>query len=110
MMKITAGNIEKEITSRLVNEFKPEIIFLFGSHAWGVPDNDSDYDIMVIVSDSYLKPAIRSFKAIKCMKGLKIPVDIMVKTKDEFYKYKNIYASLESRIIEQGKVLYERKN
>ena len=31
-----------EIVQRLVSEFSPEQIILFGSHAWGDPDADSD--------------------------------------------------------------------
>ncbi len=31
-----------EVTHRLVQEFNPENIFLFGSHVWGVPHADSD--------------------------------------------------------------------
>ena len=32
-------------TPRLAEEFHPEKIWLFGSHAWGQPDDDSDVDL-----------------------------------------------------------------
>jgi predicted nucleotidyltransferase len=42
----------QEITRRLVAEFDPEQIFLFGSYAWGIPNEDSDVDLLVIVTQS----------------------------------------------------------
>jgi len=43
-------------TERLVAEFQPEEIYLFGSRAWGVPRSDSDVDLMVIVPHSDERP------------------------------------------------------
>ncbi len=53
----------QEITHRLVDEFQPEQIILFGSHAWGKPDKDSDLDLLVIVSQSDLPPTRRAMHA-----------------------------------------------
>ena len=39
------GRLE-DITRRLVAEFTPETIILFGSHAWGQPDENSDLDLL----------------------------------------------------------------
>ena len=50
----------QEITERLVKEFQPEEIILFGSYAWGTPDKDSDLDLLIVVSDSDLSPARRA--------------------------------------------------
>ena len=50
-----------DITDRLVKEFNPEGIFLFGSHVWGTPNADSDLDLLVILSSSILhQPSDRS--------------------------------------------------
>ena len=46
----------REITQRLVENFQPELVILFGSHAWGSPTLDSDIDLMVIVSESDRTP------------------------------------------------------
>ena len=97
-----------EITSRLVNEFHPEKILLFGSYAWGKSDENSDLDFMVIVQDSNLKSWERAVKAHLCMRGIPLSMDIIVKTTDEFNEYAKVFASLESQILEKGKILYER--
>ena len=41
-----------EIVHRLVEAFDPEQIYLFGSHARGKAGPDSDYDVMVVVSQA----------------------------------------------------------
>ena len=49
-MKTISQDLLGEATWRLAEEFHPEEIWLFGSHAWGQPHDDSDVDLMVIVS------------------------------------------------------------
>lgn len=97
------------MTDRLVAEFDPEQIFLFGSHAWGIPTEDSDVDMYVIVPESSERPLKRAQRAIACLGGMKIPKDILVRTRTEAEKYRNVYASLESQIFEKGRVLYVRR-
>lgn len=103
------NNISKsidEIVKRLAEGLRPEKIILFGSQAWGIPNPDSDVDIMVIVLDSDVSPAKRAAKAYGLLRGIKISKDILVKTRAEFDKFKNVKASLESKIDREGIVLY----
>lgn len=106
-MKSIPQGILQEITQRLVAEFQPEQIFLFGSHAWGMPDEDSDIDLMVIVSQSDARPIERAVRARRCLRGIRMPKDILVKTRVEFDKFSGVYASLEAQILRRGKVLYD---
>jgi uncharacterized protein len=48
-MRPISDNLLDEMTQKLVREFQPEQVILFGSHAWGTPDRSSDIDLMVIV-------------------------------------------------------------
>lgn len=98
--------LKQQIIDRLVIGFKPEKIYLFGSQAWGNPGPNSDVDIMVIVSDSPLPPLKRAVEARVLLRDLKFPKDIIVKTRAEFDKYKNVFASLSSKILRKGIVLY----
>lgn len=97
---------KKEIVKRLVKGLQPEKIILFGSQAWGNPGTHSDVDIMVIVPQSLLSPAQRAQKAYSLLHGLGFPKDIMVKTRAEFDKYKEVFASLESKVNRKGIILY----
>ena len=70
----------EEVTERLVAEFRPEQIWMFGSHAWGVPTTDSDLDLIVIISESNESPAQRMRRALRCLRGLDVPKDVLVQT------------------------------
>ncbi|PKO22285.1 MAG: DNA polymerase III subunit beta [Chloroflexi bacterium HGW-Chloroflexi-1] len=107
-MKTISKDLLNEITRRLVAEFHPELVILFGSHAWGEPGKDSDLDLMVIVSPSDLSEYERAVRGHACLSGLGVPKDVIVKTRAEFDFFRGVRASLEYRIAERGRVLYER--
>ena len=105
-MKSISPDLLEELTRRLVAELQPEQIILFGSHAWGSPDEDSDVDLLVIVPQSDDKPTRRAVRAYRSLRGLMVPADILVKTRSEVERFRRVHASLESEILERGKVLY----
>ena len=107
-MKTLPSELLAEIIRRLVAEFQPEQIILFGSHAWGTPNEDSDVDLCVILSQSDEKPIQRAVRAQHCMGRLLVPADISVKTRTEIDRYRHVPASLERKILQQGKVLNGR--
>lgn len=107
-MRTVSNDLLEEMTRRLVDQFQPEQVFLFGSQAWGVPDQYSDVDLMVIVDDSALSDYERAVQAHRCLSGLDVPKDVIVKTREEFEFFRDVRASLEHKIYKQGKVLYER--
>jgi len=96
----------KEMTRRLVAEFQPRQVILFGSHAWGHPHEDSDVDLLVIVQDSDKSPLERGLQARRCLRDLHMPKDILVETQAEVDWASRVYASLESEILERGIRLY----
>lgn len=108
-MKTIPADLRKDVIRRLVDEFNPEAIYLFGSHAWGKPGSGSDMDLLVIVSRSTQKPIQRAVRAQRSLRGVKAPVDVLVKTRKEFEKYSSVKASLEAQITREGKLLYGRK-
>ncbi len=108
-MRTIPANLRKEVVRRLVDEFHPEVIYLFGSHAWGKPDAESDMDLLVIISKSRQKPIQRAVRAQRSLRGVKAAVDVLVKTRKEFERYTSVKASLEAQITREGKLLYGRK-
>ncbi|MGI8906662.1 MAG: nucleotidyltransferase domain-containing protein [Candidatus Sumerlaeaceae bacterium] len=95
-----------EMTRRLVAEFSPDRIILFGSRAWGEPSEDSDVDVLVIVEQSDESPIRRAQRAHHSLGSLRISVDILVKTRSEVMQLRRIPGSLVSRIFAEGKALY----
>ena len=94
------------ITYRLVQEFNPENIFLFGSHVWGTPHVNSDLDLLVIISYSNFSPAKRASIAYKCLRDIPYPLDILVKTRREIDKFAQVRLSLEHKILSEGECIY----
>ena len=97
-----------DVTDRLVKEFNPENIYLFGSHVWGTPNADSDLDLLVIVSSSDISASKRSSIAYRCLRDISYPLDILVKTRKEVEKFSQVSLSLEHQILFKGKCLYGR--
>ena len=93
-------------TQRLVAEFQPDQIWLYGSHAWGDPHDDSDVDFLVVVTDSDETPIRRSQRAHRCLRGLRMPKDVLVETRQEVDRVKELNTSLENKILSQGRKLY----
>ena len=108
-MKRVDTQVIQEMTARLAAEFDPEAIILFGSHAWGSPGEESDIDLLVVVSESDVSPARRAIRARRCLRGITVAKDVLVKTSREFEKFAGVRASLEHKIREGGKVLYGRR-
>ncbi len=82
-------------------------VYLFGSHAYGTPDDESDVDLC-IVSD--LKGQRRIDVMIKARKALgtvtKEPIDIIVYEQDDFHKRAEFVANMEHTIKTEGFRIY----
>ena len=105
-MKTLQPGLLEQAVERLKSEFQPEEIYLFGSHAWGTPDEDSDVDLMVIVPNSDERPIRRMQRAQKCLGRLAMPADVLVRTRGEVNRYKHLRASLFHQVLHQGRKLY----
>ena len=95
------------IVSRLVETLHPEQIILFGSYAYGHPNQDSDFDLLVIVSESDQPRYRRSRVAYSALRGISFPTDIIVMTCEEVKKKLTVRSSLVRLALERGQVLYE---
>lgn len=105
-MRELSENLIREITSRLVAEFRPSAIYLFGSHAWGTPTEGSDIDLLIVVHDSDEQPPKRATRALRCLRDLDLTKDILVRTEAEVETHRNSRSSLTTMILEHGRKLY----
>jgi len=105
-MKQVTTELLEQITQKLVATLNPEQIILFGSHAYGEPNEDSDIDLLVIVSQSNEPRYRRSRLAYRALRGIGVPTDVIVMTREEVEKKVNVRSSLISRVIHDGKILY----
>ena len=93
------------VVGKIVENINPEKIILFGSYADGKPNEDSDIDLLIIQNtDAPINK--RALEVRRCLRGSKIPMDILVYTVDEFKDQLTSKYSFISNITEKGKVLY----
>lgn len=85
-----------------------EKIYLFGSHAYGSPNADSDYDLCVVIPDGTLRPADAIKKIRKALFTVQdVPMDVIVYRSSSFLRRQNS-ACLERKIAREGVLLHER--
>lgn len=102
--------IIKKITDILIEKYHPDKIILFGSYAYGLPDEDSDLDILII-KDKEEKRRVERFIEVKRIifnPEIKIPVSPIILTNDEVEERLNMGDDFLEDILTKGKVLYER--
>lgn len=105
-MKQKIAELLDQITERLVAALKPEQIILFGSYAYGEPTENSDLDLLVVVSESNEPRYRRARQAYAALRGISMPTDVIVLTRDEVQRKINVPSSLVSRAIHEGRLLY----
>lgn len=95
----------RQLCDRIAEQFKPEKIILFGSHAYGQPTPESDVDLLVILNfeGSPIQQAIKISREL----GLVTPIDLMVRTPAQVEERLRIEDPFMREIVERGKVLYE---
>ena len=98
----------REITDKIVKEFQPEKIILFGSYAWGEPHEDSGIDLLVVMESN--RPRIERQREVRrIIFGSPLAMDILVYSPEELEKSINIKRNffLED-IVRNGRVLYAK--
>lgn len=108
-MKEIDSGLLKEAIQRLVARLQPERIYLYGSHAYGQPHEDSDVDLLIVVDESDLPTHKRAVEAYRALRGLFLPAEIKVVTQAEFEKRAQWASSIERVVEEKGKILYESR-
>ncbi len=106
-MKNINPKLLEEATQSIATALEPEMIYLYGSHAYGEPHENSDVDLLVVVRESSPLPRQRAICAYRALRGLFFPAEIKVVTRAEFNRRSQWFSSIERVVKEKGKVLYE---
>ena len=98
-----------KIRDAIVEALPVEKLFLFGSYAYGMPTEDSDYDFYVLIADGSIKPIDARIKARRSLSGIsrQKDIDILADYKSRFEE-RCKFNTLERKIAREGVVLYER--
>ncbi len=95
----------EEIVRRIVSVASPTRIILFGSHARGDADEDSDIDLMVVVGETESRREL-AIEVMKALGDLTIPTDVIVATDDIIDRYKEVPGVIYEVATSEGKVVY----
>jgi predicted nucleotidyltransferase len=96
------------MVKRIVTQFRPERIILFGSHARATAGPDSDVDLLIVmpVSGSRREKAVEIGIALH---DIPIAKDVIVVTPEDFEWRKEVVGTIERPAAREGKLLYARQ-
>lgn len=97
----------REMAERIVRQFDPDRIILFGSYARGDAGPDSDVDLLIVMPLS----GSRREKAVEigvALHDIRLPKDVIVTTPEEFEWRKDTIGTIEHPAWQEGRLLYAR--
>lgn len=104
---ITQCMIE-EVKQRLIKTYNPLAIYLFGSYAWGRPNEESDLDLLVVI-EKYSKDHYHTVvEGHKALMDLDLAKDLFVLDREEFEEYSTDKREFFYEIKKRGKILYAK--
>jgi uncharacterized protein len=95
----------KAFSQQVVEKFQPELIILFGSYAYGQPTEDSDVDLLVILS--FDEMPVQTALAIRQQIKSPFPLDLIARTPAQIQQRLDMGDFFIQDIISKGRVLYE---
>ena len=101
--------IISKLVDRLKEQYQPEKIILYGSYAYGNPNEESDIDLLII-KDTNERPIDRRITVRRLISDIrnKIPFSSLVLTPEEISHHLTIGDDFLKEITNKGLVLYER--
>jgi predicted nucleotidyltransferase len=94
----------RQYVRQVVEKFHPDRVILFGSHAYGKPDEESDVDLLVVMpTRDELSQAVRIDLAVPAPFSL----DLIVRTPDNLAKRLGWNDWFLREVVEKGIVLHD---
>ena len=103
--RIASDPVLREATTRIVQQFHPRRIVLFGSRAWGDPAEESDYDLLVLVEEDADARRL-SGEMSWALRDLPASFDLIVRTVSAWREWSERPLTLERRIERDGAELH----
>ena len=96
----------KRYCDAIAAAFKPRRIILFGSQAYGQPNEDSDVDVLVVMPKSR---RVRRDTAVKIQLKVRadFPVDVLVRGESDVERRVRQRDMFMTHITSKGRVMYE---
>ena len=91
---------------RIVEQFHPAKVILFGSYArgWAGPDSDADLLVVMEVKGSKRRQAVEIDLALS---DRTFPLDLIVVTPEEFERYRDVVGHILYPAVREGRTVYD---
>lgn len=110
MQALTRQQAIEEITRKLVDYFRPERIYLFGSVARGDDGPDSDLDFLVVVPDHIAEEKLRPGGVQRAVSGRGFAKDVVPWRRTDFEQRAAwVNTSLPATVVREGIILYDAR-
>ena len=96
----------RDVSERIAQQFAPDRIILFGSHAYGAPNEGSDVDLLVVLP--FEGKPYRKAAEIAAAVHAGFPLDILARRPDDVERRYREADPLVREALDRGRVLYER--
>jgi uncharacterized protein len=96
-----------EAVRRLVEYFRPEQVYLFGSTARGEAGAGSDLDFLVVVGDDAPRRLLTSGKEYEKLSGIPVAVDVVPMRRSAFESRKGRLMSIPALALREGRLVYD---
>jgi len=96
----------EQIGRRIVEEFQPDRVILFGSHADGTAGKDSDVDLLVVLPFKG-RPLQKSLEILNRV-DIRFPCDLIARRPQDVIRRYRQGDPLIREALDRGKVLYVR--
>lgn len=98
----------REFSRKLVQEFRPEKVVLFGSYAKGTATQDSDVDLLIVLP--FEGKSVSKSVEMRMKLRPKFAVDLLVRTPENVRERLEMEDTFMLEVLGEGKVLYEAHN
>ena len=95
----------QDFVNRVVEEFAPQRVILFGSYAYGKATSDSDVDLLVVMPTK--KRTVQQALEIRQRISCPFALDLLVRTPRDVRERLALGDCFLRTVINEGKTLYE---
>ena len=92
------------VVERIVKNYNPDKVILFGSYAWGKPTKDSDVDLFIMKNNK--GDMLEEHKKVRRIVDGEIATDILIHSEDEVKKRLALGDFFFREILDKGNYLY----
>ncbi len=100
----------QKICNLIIEDYDPDKIILFGSHARNEEKEESDLDLLILSDSEKNKPRFKRGLELRVkLSQFIIPKDLLFFSHEDWNQGQDVPNSFVNTIAKEGKILYERK-